>query len=209
MITINIESAGKKFHREWIFRNISLQIEGREKVAVTGNNGSGKSTLLQIISGFQSLTSGTITFQDNQRKIESADRFRYVSYAAPYLELPEHYTLEELLAFQGSFKPFLPNLTQEDILSLLELRGADQKSIRNFSSGMKQRVKLALAIFSSAPVLLLDEPLSNLDKAGIGWYRRILPTYTAEKTVIICSNFIEDETEICHKRLILSNQEEQ
>ena len=184
---------------------MSCEIAGPENTAITGNNGSGKSTLLQIIAGFQSLSSGTITFMDRDEIVNPEDRYRYISYAAPYLELPEQYDLDELLTFQGSFKAFLPTLSLDEIKAIISLKGISSKRICHFSSGMKQRVKLALAILSSAPVLLLDEPLSNLDRDGADWYRRVLPQYTANKTVIICSNFIEAETEFCQKRLDLTS----
>lgn len=204
MIKINIESAGKKFHRDWIFCDLNFEIEGSEKVAITGNNGCGKSTLLQIISGFQSLSKGRINFLNTGKSIDPAARYHYISFAAPYLELPEHYYLEELLTFQNVFKPFLPTLNPTDVKNIIALKGTDSKRIGHFSSGMKQRVKLALAILSSAPVLLLDEPLSNLDRDGAAWYSSVLPRYAANKTVVICSNFIEAETEICRKFLNLS-----
>jgi len=173
-------------------------------VAITGNNGCGKSTLLQIISGFQSVSKGRINFTDAGQVIDPAIRYRYISFAAPYLELPEQYDLEELLAFQSVFKPFIPTLSPADVKNILALKGADSKRIGHFSSGMKQRLKLALAILSSAPVLLLDEPLSNLDRDGAAWFRDVLPRYAANKSVVICSNFIEAETEICRKFLDLS-----
>lgn len=205
MIQINIESAGKKFHRDWIFRGLNFEIAGSEKVAIRGNNGSGKSTLLQIIAGFQSLSSGRITYTNTNEVVHPAERYRYISYAAPYLELPEHYDLDELLSFQSNFKVFLPTLSPAEAKAIISLKGTDSKRISHFSSGMKQRVKLALAILSSAPVLLLDEPLSNLDRDGAAWFSRVLPVYAANKTVVICSNFIEAETEFCLKKLDLNS----
>ena len=203
MVKINIESAGKKFHRDWIFRAVNFEIKGSEKLAIRGNNGSGKSTLLQIIAGFQSLSSGSVTFMDMNKVIDPAERYRYISYAAPYLDLPEQYDLDEVLSFHSSFKAFLPSLSPAEIKAIISLKGTDAKRISHFSSGMKQRVKLALAILSSAPVLLLDEPLSNLDRDGAAWFSRVLPLYAANKTVVICSNFIEAETEFCLKKLDL------
>jgi ABC-type multidrug transport system ATPase subunit len=94
--------------------------------------------------------------------------------------------------FHQQFKPFLPGIGVQEVISILGLEAASQKLIRNYSSGMKQRVKLAQAILSDTAVVLLDEPCSNLDAAGISLYHSLIEKYCKERLVIVSSN---DEVE--------------
>lgn len=201
MIQIQLQSAGKKFQKQWVFRNLPLHIQGAEKIAITGLNGSGKSTLLQIISGFQSLTEGSIQFSLEGKTIPIDQWYHHLSYAAPYIDLPEEYNLHELLSFYSSFKPFQQNLLIEEVIDIMQLGNSTNKAIKHFSSGMKQRLKLSMAILSNTPVLLLDEPLSNLDKMGHVWYQEVIEKYTKQKTIIVCSNHIEEEIIFCTSKL--------
>lgn len=203
MIAIQLKSAGKKFLQQWIFRHLDLQIHPFEKIAITGYNGSGKSTLLQVISGFQSLNEGSVSYFQNNTEVQSDAFYKKISLAAPYLDMHEEYNMHELIAFYSSFKPFLHAMSENDIVSIVELDESKNKPIKYFSSGMKQRIRIALAVLSDVPVLLLDEPLSNLDKKGVAWYQNLLKDYTSGKTIIICSNNIEDEIAQCDRRIDL------
>lgn len=197
MIRIQLQSAGKKFQKQWVFRKLDLQLSGAEKLAITGENGSGKSTLLQIISGFQTLSEGSIQFYAGEHLIDPDNWYTHLSYAAPYLDVPEEYNLAELISFYASLKPFQNDLKKEQIMEIMQLSTSDQKAIKHFSSGMKQRLKLSLAILSKAPVLLLDEPLSNLDKNGHRWYQELIQRFALHKTILVCSNQIEEEISFC------------
>lgn len=201
MIQIQLQSAGKKFQKQWVFRNLELHIQGTEKLAITGLNGSGKSTLLQIISGFQSLSEGTIQFSLDGKTIAIDQWYHQISYAAPYIDLPEEYNIQELLSFYGSFKPFQNKLSIPDVIDIMQLGNSSNKAIKHFSSGMKQRLKLSMAILSNTPVLLLDEPLSNLDKNGHSWYQELIEQYAKHKTIIVCSNHIEAEIIFCTSKI--------
>lgn len=201
MIQIQLQSAGKKFQKQWVFRNLQLYIKGSEKLAITGLNGSGKSTLLQIISGFQTLTEGSIHFSLDGNTIPIDQWYLQLSYAAPYIDLPEEYNLHELLSFYSSFKPFQHNLPIDEVIDIMQLGNSADKAIKHFSSGMKQRLKLSMAILSDTPVLLLDEPLSNLDKNGHAWYHEMVQKYATQKTIIVCSNNIEEEIRFCNSKL--------
>lgn len=201
MIQIQLQSAGKKFQKQWVFRNLQLHINGSDKLAITGLNGSGKSTLLQIISGFQTLTEGTIQFSSDGNDIPIDQWYHYLSYAAPYIDLPEEYNLHELLSFYSSFKPFQNNLSIDHVVDIMQLGSSADKAIKHFSSGMKQRLKLSMALLSDTPVLLLDEPLSNLDKNGHAWYHELIQKYAGHKTILVCSNNIEEEISFCKTKL--------
>lgn len=183
---IKLNNTGKRFNREWIFRGCSYEFAAPKKYAITGSNGSGKSTLLQVISGSLTHNEGTVSFFQNGETIESEEHFKHVSIAAPYLELIEEMTANEILDFHSQFKPL--NITKAEALSIVNLTKAADKQIRYYSSGMKQRLKMAQAFFSNTPVLLLDEPTTNLDAEGIALYQQLIANHTAGKLVIISSN---------------------
>jgi ABC-type multidrug transport system ATPase subunit len=171
-----------------------------ERWAILGPNGSGKSTLLKVLSGHLTPSKGDITFEDQGVRIKEEAVYKKISYAAPYIELIEEFTLEEMLRFHSKLKPFLPGFTPASIYELLALPRSRQKEIRFFSSGMKQRLKLALAVCSDTAVLLLDEPATNLDVQGVEWYKNLISEYAAERLVIIASNDPHD-AEFCGKHL--------
>ena len=185
---ILLSETGKRFNRDWVFRNFSYQFHSSGTYAITGPNGSGKSTLLQVIAGAVVPSEGTVTYKTDKKAIEADNAFRFLSVAAPYQELIEEMTLSEFLQFHKKFKPLLNSLSVTDIISMINLEASANKQIRYFSSGMKQRVKLAQAFFSDTPVLLLDEPCTNLDEDGIQLYHRLIEKYTTNRIVIVSSN---------------------
>ncbi|HYC39310.1 MAG TPA: ATP-binding cassette domain-containing protein [Chitinophagaceae bacterium] len=189
-MTISLTEAGKRFNREWIFRRLSYEFRPSVPCAIVGPNGSGKSTLLQILSGALTLNEGRIRFALNgsDEATDPAGVYRFVSLCAPYLELVEEMTLREFLEFHQGFKSFLPGITGETIIQRIGLENAATKQIRHFSSGMKQRVKLAQAIFSNSEALLLDEPCTNLDAAGVEMYGQLIADYSGGRLVIVSSN---------------------
>ncbi len=189
---IELKGAGKRFNREWIFRKADLQFNAGVAYAITGHNGSGKSTLLQSIGGMLQLSEGKIIFNQNGKALPDENVYRQISFCAPYLDVIEEMTLVEFLQFHSRFKAFLQGLTIEKIIDIIDLNAAAQKQIRFYSSGMKQRVKLAQAILSDTAVVLLDEPCSNLDAKGIALYHALIKEYCGNRIVIVCSN---DEVE--------------
>lgn len=186
-MTIKLSGGGKRFNREWIFRNAALQFTAGTSYAITGPNGSGKSTLLQAIGGMLQLSEGTITYQTNKGKILE-NTYPEVSFCAPYLDVIEELTLVEFLQFHQHFKKPIAGLSTTDVINRIGLERAAQKQIRYYSSGMKQRVKLAQAILSDTAVLLLDEPCTNLDATGIQLYLSLIKNYSGNRLVIVCSN---------------------
>ncbi|MEI6172588.1 MAG: ABC transporter ATP-binding protein [Bacteroidota bacterium] len=198
---IQLENIGKKFNTEWIFRNVTFLFEENAASAILGRNGSGKSTLLQVIAGNLHPTSGQITYIHKGHQISGDDIFQHLALVAPYMELIEDFTLREMLAFHYSFKNYLPGYDITSVTDLLEFPAMKHKQIRQFSSGMKQRVKLVLAIMSDVPLILLDEPTMNLDNAGISWYIELIRKFAGNRTVIICSNLHQTESAFAEKSL--------
>jgi len=204
LIRFDLQQAGKKFHGEWIFRNLNLQLEACGRIGIKGVNGSGKSTLLQILSGYQSLQEGRLRWFQDKNELPQDRLIQHLSVAAPYMDLPEDYSLVELIGFMAAFKPFRDGLDAGEIIRQLGLHQPD-KPIRYFSSGMKQRVKTGLAILSAAPLLLLDEPLSNMDEAGAAWYAELLEEHAREKSIVVCSNNNAAELVCCAERIDLAD----
>lgn len=204
-ITINLTNAGKKFGREWIFRNVTLDISSGQKIAILGLNGSGKSTLLQALTGYLTLNEGELAYYVNQEKIEDENQYAYISLASPYLELVEDFTLQEQIEHTTFYKSFINGLTTEHIIELSGLAAHKDKYIKLFSSGMKQRLKLTLAILADAPILFLDEPTTNLDATVIDWYKNIIAKYAMHKTIVVCSNSIKEEYVFCDKVITMED----
>ena len=204
MFTLQVKKASKRFHREWIFKNLDLELSAGDVLAITGGNGSGKSTLLKCLSGAIPLTQGSIEYREVTGKLAEESWFRSLAIATPYLELPEEFTLSEVLAFHFQFKRPLNQLSNPEILAILGLEKHQSKSISQFSSGMKQRVKLALAIFSEVPLLFLDEPTTNLDKQGVSWYLDLIQKYAQDRILVICSNEPR-EYEFCEKKIAMED----
>lgn len=186
---IRLEKAGKRYRLDWIFRDLDYSFRAGERYALLGPNGSGKSTLMKVLSGHLSPSRGSADFFDYHGSVIPPEFvYRHISYAAPYIELIEEFSLKELLKFHSRLKPLLPPFSPKDVLDLLALPKSADKELRYFSSGMKQRVKIILAILSDTPAILLDEPATNLDLAGIAWYKELIRNWTANRLVIIASN---------------------
>jgi ABC-type multidrug transport system ATPase subunit len=185
---INLLNAGKRFNREWIYRGVTLALSSQNAYAITGPNGSGKSTLLQALGGMLQLSKGKIEYEVSSRQLAAEEVYKQVTFCAPYLDVIEEMTLLEFLQFHNQFKPFLPSVSINDIIAEIDLESAATKQIRYYSSGMKQRVKLAQAIYSDAAIVLLDEPCSNLDVKGIELYHSLIQRYCKERLVVVCSN---------------------
>ena len=201
---ISLTDAGKRFNRDWIFRHLTYEFSAGQSYAIIGPNGSGKSTLLQVLSGAMMVNEGNIQYSILNSQCSIEEVYQKISIAAPYLELVEEMTLTEFFDFHQQFKPFLPSITTEEIISKLELEKAAHKQIRNYSSGMKQRVKLAQAIFSDVPVVLLDEPCTNLDEAGVSLYNQLIEDYCKKRMVVVSSND-HHEYEFCKEKLNIMN----
>ena len=201
---ISLSDAGKRFNRDWIFRHFSYQFKKGSSYAITGPNGSGKSTLLQGLGASMMINEGKIDFSLNGKSLPSDEVYQQMSICAPYLELIEEMTLLEFLQFHQGFKPFLPGFSTENIIEAIGLQKAVNKQIRHYSSGMKQRVKLAQCIFSDVPLVLLDEPCTNLDKSGIDLYHSLISNYGSDRLVVVSSND-EVEYDFCQEKINLNH----
>jgi ABC-type multidrug transport system ATPase subunit len=214
---VSLTDAGKRFNRDWVFRHLNYNFESGISYAIVGPNGSGKSTLLQAISGALHLNEGRLEYmigpnlsiregtretavKNIKGNIDAEEHFRYVSICAPYLEVIEEMTVLEFLNFHNTYKPLLAGVSVDDIITATGLNKAVNKQIRYYSSGMKQRVKLAQSIFFDTPLVLLDEPCTNLDAEGVSLYHQLIEQYCLQRLVIVSSND-EVEYRFCKEKI--------
>lgn len=197
---ILLDDTGRRFDQEWIFRGITYHFRPGQRYAILGPNGSGKSTFLKILSGYLTPSEGNIRFNLGGAPIAVDDVFRHLSLSAPYVDLVEELTLAEHVRFHSLHKPFAGAMDASALIDRIGLAKAKNRMIRHFSSGMKQRVKLGLACFSDTPLLLLDEPTTNLDQAGVSWYEEVVNETSQNRLVVVCSN-LEREYSFCDQQI--------
>jgi ABC-type multidrug transport system ATPase subunit len=197
---IRLNSIGKRFQYDWIFKNLSTIIPEGSAFAITGSNGSGKSTLLKCIAALNPLTEGQVMYRWKNREINESDIFNHLVISAPYLELPEEFQLLELLQFHFKFKKPFVGMSYDEMMEKMYLQDHKSKPVSHFSSGMKQRLKLGLCFFSEVPLVLLDEPTSNLDEKGVLWYLELIGNFAKDKTLLVCSNDPR-EYGFCHDKI--------
>ena len=201
---IQLTNTGKRYNRDWIFRQCNYIFQAGKSYAIVGSNGSGKSTLLQTIAGAINPSEGKIEITVDSNKLTDDQYYKYISLSAPYLEVIEEMTATEFLNFHAAFKPLLPSITIAEIIAIIGLEKNTDKQIRYYSSGMKQRIKLAQAIFSDTPVLLLDEPCTNLDATGYQLYQELITTYCSHKLIIVSSNDLQ-EYGFCKEQILIES----
>lgn len=188
-LTIQVNQLAKRYNREWIFKDLTHTFHSRKTYAITGPNGSGKSTLMQVLWGQLPQSAGTISYSHAVKIIPIEEIYSHVVVAAPYMDLIEELTLEEQLAFHFKLRKPRPGYSIDSMVEKLYMTDSRDKQIGNFSSGMKQRVKLGLAFFTDANMIFLDEPGSNLDDRAFAWYTENLNSPALRDALIfIASN---------------------
>ena len=190
---------GKRFNQDWILKKVNLQFHQGNSYALLGPNGSGKSTLMKMLSGYLMPSEGELVFE-NPQKLEIGNVYKHISYTGPYIDLVDEFTVEEQLKFHHGFIKFIDNLQPDDLIQILKFGPHRHKELKNLSSGMRQRMKLILAIMSDVPVLLLDEPATNLDKEGVEWYLALVEKYAKDKLIVVASNR-KDEYGFCNESI--------
>ena len=202
-IVISAVELRKDFNRRPVFSGISFELHTGETLAVSGRNGSGKSTLLKIIASLLSPTSGTFTMTVGGSAVPPKFMFRHIGMVAPYLQVYEEFTaLENLRIIDRIRGGERSDGEYGKLLEMVSLGKRKHDIVRTFSSGMKQRLKYALAWMERPSLLLLDEPRTNLDAEGIAMAMELFREQRAEGIVIIATNEQED-VDICGARISL------
>lgn len=198
---IELHNTGKKYQREWIFREVNAQWSSGARIAIVGGNGSGKSTLAQIAAGFLSSSEGEITWKNQSHSIPRDKLFAHVSMCTPLMQLWDDFTLTENFELFCRFKSTRKELTASAFAAIIGLENVKHRALKDFSSGMRQRVKLGMAILADTPLLILDEPCSHLDAGAIAWYQQFLESHSVNRTILIASNNDQRELFICTEQI--------
>jgi ABC-type multidrug transport system ATPase subunit len=185
--------------------DINLKIAPHEFVSIVGHSGAGKSTLIKVLTGQLTPSEGKISYQGERGEIHVDDIYQEVSIAAPYIELIEEYTLNELIDFHFKFKEYLPGLDKTKLVEILKMEKSADKGLKFYSSGMKQRVKLALACCSQSSILFLDEPTSNMDVEGEKWYLDLLDKTSFDNRILIIGSNQEKEYQMCDHHIRITD----
>ncbi|MGI4743669.1 MAG: ABC transporter ATP-binding protein [Janthinobacterium lividum] len=202
---LHAQDLGRRFGRQWIFRRLSYDFQPGTATAILGPNGAGKSTLLSILAGQLLPTEGQVAYTLGSQPLPPSAIPKYLAYCAPYLELPEDFTLLELLTFHTKLKPLRPGVSVAGLVELMYLHKARHQAVRTFSSGMKQRLKLGLALYAAAPLLLLDEPTTNLDAQGAAWYQEHLARVRDADRLVIVSSNVPAEYAFCEAQVQITD----
>lgn len=197
VVQIALHNAGRRFGRGWVLKHLQATLTSQTPTAITGPNGSGKSTLLKMLSGFLMPDEGMLKWSVNDVELPEEEVYRHIALAAPYLELPETLSPLELLPIIFKLVPRIDGMTPKDFMEFTGLEVPTDRVLSAYSSGMKQRFKLALAFTADTHILLLDEPLSHLDAQGVLWYKEKLPLISQNRLLVVASNENPDEIFLC------------
>jgi ABC-type multidrug transport system ATPase subunit len=198
MYKIVLQNIGKRFGYNWVLSDINRIFESDQIYGISGANGSGKSTLMKILSGYLTPTTGSMKHYEEHNEIPTDRIFRNIALAAPYTDLINEYSIREMFDFHVHFKGMIHDLDFTAFEEILGLSNTKNKVLGEFSSGMKQRCQLALAILSKTPLVLIDEPTSFLDAKGKSWFKQLLHDYRQNRCIIVASNELFD-LELCDK----------
>lgn len=193
MFNLKATNLGKKFGQRLVFSQIDIILNTGDSLAVIGPNGSGKSTLLKILVRLLRPTIGDVQFSESGRKLDEESIRRKLSFVAPYLNLYDQLSGEENLQFFASVRG--GNLTGKEIESLLVQVGLERRGldlVSTYSTGMKQRLKYAVALSNRPQFLFLDEPMSGLDDSGKAIVTDTIQKLRAQCLIILATNEKEE-----------------
>lgn len=206
MNKLTLNNVAKRFGRRILFKKLSCNVEGGQALAITGANGSGKSTLLKIIAGVMSPSKGDVTLQVDGRAVAPADRPLRTGFVSPYLNVYDGFSARENLEFIARARR-LPDAGPaiDKLIALVTLKGREHDLVKTYSSGMKQRVKFAAAMLTTPDVLILDEPTTNLDAAGIAMVRTIMEMQLSRQGILILASNNAEEAGWCDAKLSIED----
>jgi heme exporter protein A len=192
-LSVILTGISKKFNRRAIFSGVEFSVDRGEVFGIVGRNGSGKSTLLRIIGGLLTPSAGSVSYRVNGTEVDRDELFSHVGYAAPYLTLFEEFSAEENIRIFADMRGLSRgDYDAQQLLRSVGLPDDRKDPIRAFSSGMKQRMKLIFATMHRPPLLLLDEPISNLDSDGVDTVYALVDDFRRSGSVIIATNDASD-----------------
>ena len=206
MNRLEVEGITKRFIRRLLFRNLSFNLEGGQSIAITGSNGSGKSTLLRLVAGIMTPSKGDIKLVLEGRALASDERPLQVGFVAPYFNVYDGFSASENLEFIAKVRRLNEGKSRiQEVLETVSLSKRSNDLVKTFSSGMKQRLKLGAAILTSPPLLLLDEPTTTLDVAGIKIVRHLMQKQVEKGGLLILATNNPDEVSWCDSAIAIED----
>ena len=198
MYQLQAVKIGKRFGRRILFRKLSFTASPGRTIALTGSNGSGKSTLVRILAGVMKPTRGKVILEIDGNAVDETRIPLHVGMVAPYLNLYDSFTPRENLRFVARarrMRGFTDRI--EQVLEEVYLVNRANDPVGTFSSGMKQRMRFAFALFSDPAVLLLDEPTANLDARGIEMVESMVGRAKENQQIVIVATNDANEAAAC------------
>jgi len=203
MFQLSAEHIFKSFSFRKVLRDINVALADGDCLVVTGRNGSGKSTLLKILSGLLTPDSGKVSFELDGNRLNRENRKRYIGLVSPEVMLYDELTALENLRFLSLISG--SDITREELVELIRKTGLDKREndlVGSYSTGMKQRIKLAFAWLGQPKLLILDEPNSNLDEDGQKMMKEVIGQQKKIGVVVLATNQL-DQIEYGNKTLSL------
>lgn len=204
---IEVSGLSKKYGNHLAVKNASFSIEKGEIVGFLGPNGAGKSTIMNIMTGYLSLTEGSVTIDGFDIVEQPEQAKRRIGYLPELPPLYTDMTVREYLNFMYDLKkvkfPKKPHI--DEILKLVRIEDVQNRIIKNLSKGYRQRVGIAQALIGNPDLLILDEPTVGLDPKQIKEIRNLIVRLGKNHTIILSSHILSEIQEIC-KRVIIINR---
>lgn len=208
MISLHVEQLSKYFGKNLVWQNISFDHE-RGVLGIEGPNGSGKSTLLKCLTGLLSPSSGIVSWQNCGQELQIEAVKHNIGYAAPYISLYRELSIIENLQFLSKLRKIeVKDSMLQQLLDRVELEHTSDKPYGNLSTGQQQRARLAAALFTNPPVLMLDEPGSNLDEQGRSLISDIVAKSRDENKLVVLASNNPDELALCDRIFSVKQEEE-
>lgn len=205
---IKVSNLTKSYGKKLALDNVSFTVNKGEVLGFLGPNGAGKSTTMNIITGYISYTSGSVTVDGIDILENPKEAKRKIGYLPEFPPLYLDMTVMDYLEFVCGLKKVKKEDTEEHIKKIIELVRIDdvkKRRIGNLSKGYKQRVGLAGALIGDPEVLILDEPTVGLDPKQIIEIRNVIKDLGRERTVILSSHILSEISAVC-ERVIIINQ---
>lgn len=195
---IDIINVTKTFGNITALNNLNLKIRQGELFGLVGPNGAGKTTAIRIVCGILHPTAGRVLI-DDRNVFENIAIKQRIGYLPEEPNLYTRPTAYELLNYFGSL---YEGVSPERILHLLTFVGLNHRKdskVETFSKGMRQRLAFARALIHDPDILILDEPTMGLDPTTAKRVRQFVKTFKGEKTIILCTHYMEEADELCDR----------
>lgn len=185
---ITLSGVGKRYGRQWVLRDVDLDIPPGSTWAILGANGSGKSSLLRMLCALDRNSSGTMHWHVGGDPVDPMEVPLAIAYCAPDQALIPDLTVAEHIALHRQLRNGTSPDRGEEVIRWALLEGKGHVRVRDLSSGMRQRLALTLAFTTPCGALFLDEPTSHLDREGKSWYADLVSEHRAGRTLVVASN---------------------